>query len=140
MPVWQHPLSDHWRTANSLCLDCQKQSSSAFGLSLWVARDDFELTSGELNFWTTKAEDGNSKLCAFCSNCGSRIYHAFGDDDPFSVKAGSLDETSWLEPVVHIWIKRAHRWLNLEQSGTPCHQEEPDSFDPFIADWSVKKI
>lgn len=114
------------------CLDCQKQSSSAFGLSLWVARDDFELLKGDLSFWSTIADDGSTKNCAFCANCGSRIYHAFEADEPFSVKAGSLDNTSWLEPVAHIWTKRAHGWLALEDGNAPCYADEPHSFDRIV--------
>ena len=121
------------------CLDCQKQSSSAFGLSLWVLPNDFKLLSGELSFWSTLADDGTEKRCAFCDQCGSRIYHAFDDGSPFSIKAGSLDDTTWLEPVAHIWTKRAHNWLDLQRSGNPCYETEPESFDDIVAAWSLVK-
>jgi len=121
------------------CLDCQKQSSSAFGLSMWVARDDFELQSGKLRFWSTTADDGSEKRCAFCPECGTRIYHVFGDaSDPISLKAGTLDDTSRLDPVAHIWTKRAHRWLELERCGIICHSAEPDNFDRILAAWSAR--
>ena len=118
------------------CRDCQKQSSSAFGLSLWVERRAFELTRGALQQWTAIADSGDEKHCTFCGNCGSRIYHAFGDgDEPLSLKAGSLDETELLEPIGHIWTCRAHNWLELHRSGKPCYDREPESFDDLLKAW-----
>jgi hypothetical protein len=109
------------------CRDCQKQSASAFGMSLWVRRDDFEIVSGELSFWTTRGDSGAAKICAFCRHCGTRIHHAADDDrTPFSVKAGTLDETSGLQPVAHIWTKRAQPWALIDRERQPCFAEEPE--------------
>ena len=120
------------------CLDCQKQSSSAFGMSLWVAQKDFELISGELKFWSKQLPDGNLKKFAFCADCGTRIYHA-SEDEPktISLKAGSLDDTSQLDPVGHIWTKRAQPWLNLND-GRISVNGEPDDFAELIKTWSLK--
>jgi len=122
------------------CLDCQKQSSSAFGLSMWVAVKDFELLTGELKFWSTTADSGDEKRCAFCPECGTRIYHGFDDGSSrISIKAGTLDDTSKLDPVAHIWTRRAHRWLHLGSSGVQCHDTEPDSFDGILAAWAERR-
>ena len=118
------------------CLHCQAQSSSAFGLSMWVKNRDFEMLSGQLKFWTEKADDGSAKLCAFCPECGSRIYHAIeGDDGILSLKAGSLDDKAILIPIAHIWTKRAHDWLALEKQGASCFETEPQSFDELLKAW-----
>ena len=112
------------------CLHCQKQSSSAFGMSLWINRDDIDFISGELKFWTTKGDSGATKICAFCGNCGSRIYHCSDNDqDPLSLKAGTLNETSWLRPIAHLWTKRAQPWLSIDQEPDSCYDEEPSSDD-----------
>ena len=121
------------------CRDCQKQSSSAFGLSLWVDPKAFELVQGELRQWTAIADSGDEKHCTFCGQCGSRIYHAFGDgDEPISVKGGSVDDTRGLQPVGHIWTCRAHEWLELERSGKPCFSKEPESFDQLLRAWRAR--
>ena len=118
------------------CLHCQSQSSSAFGMSMWVKAQDFELLCGQLKFWTETADDGSAKICAFCPECGCRIYHALEDSDGvLSLKAGSLDDKSILTPIAHIWTKRAHDWLALEQSGARCYDTEPDSFDEIVDAW-----
>jgi hypothetical protein len=111
------------------CRDCQKQSSSAFGMSLIMASDDVSFTQGadRLKSWDTRGDDGRIKRCAFCPECGSRIYHASDrDDEPLSIKAGSLDDTQWLLPIAHIWVQSAQPWLQIEQGDRSCFAQEPD--------------
>jgi hypothetical protein len=121
------------------CRACQAQSASAFGMSMLVAVDDFELTAGKLKFWSTTADDGSVKHCAFCPECGTRIYHASDDPtDSISVKAGSLDNILQLAPVAHIWTKRAHHWLDLEKTGVIICQGQPDDFSEIIDAWASR--
>lgn len=34
------------------------------------------------------------------------------------IKAGTLDDTSGLEPTVHLWTQSAQEWMVLPESGT----------------------
>ncbi|MDX1431517.1 MAG: GFA family protein [Gammaproteobacteria bacterium] len=122
------------------CRDCQKQSSSAFGMSLWVAREDFELLAGEPRIWETRGDSGALKRCAFCATCGSRIYHA-GEDpgEPLSVKAGSLDDVSALRPIGHLWSRRAQPWLDLHPESFECADEEAVDFDDWQRRWQATR-
>ncbi len=111
------------------CTDCQKQSSSAFGMSLIVARADVEITAGQerLKTWDTHGDDGVLKRCAFCCDCGTRIYHTGeSNDDPLSIKAGSLDDTRWLRPVAQIWLQSAQPWIDVDPRRYRCFATEPD--------------
>ena len=118
------------------CRHCQKQSASAFGMSLWILEDSLELTCGRLETWNTQGDSGGRKVCAFCGRCGTRIYHAFGDDGgPLSLKPGTLDDTSDIRPVAHIWTRRAQPWLDLSSDGAPCYPGEPDSDEELLALW-----
>lgn len=109
------------------CRDCQKQSSSAFGISLWMNRHDVKFSGSPASLWSTHGGSGAVKICAYCSLCGSRIYHTRkGALAPLSIKAGTLNDTNWLKPVAHIWTKHAQPWLNIEQSELHCFQGEPD--------------
>lgn len=111
------------------CTDCQKQSSSAFGLSLIVDPADVEITRGaeRLKTWDTRGDDGALKRCAFCPDCGTRIYHApETGDEPISIKAGSLDDTAWLRPVAHLWLKSAQPWVSVDRELYRCFEQEPD--------------
>ncbi|MGH6954543.1 MAG: GFA family protein [Alphaproteobacteria bacterium] len=89
------------------CRECQKQSASAFGLSLIVRRDGFRLTRGATKSWSRPTDSGRALRCAFCPECGSRLWHEReGIVETISVKAGSLDEPVDLRSAVHIWTSR----------------------------------
>lgn len=119
------------------CTECQKQSASAFGLSFWVKRPDFELVSGEPKVWERPADSGGTTVCAFCPDCGTRLYH-FGlqDREILSVKAGSLDGASGFAPVGHIWVRSKLPWVDLScLPGDLVHETEPPDFGEFLRRW-----
>jgi hypothetical protein len=91
------------------CRECQRQSGSAFGMSLSIPAEAFELLSGNLKFFEVVCDSGRNKSCAFCPNCGTRIYHR--TDAGISIKAGTLDDTSRLRPTAHYWTKRRQPWV-----------------------------
>jgi hypothetical protein len=111
------------------CSDCQKQSASAFGMSLRMRPRDIEFVQGQetMRSWDTHGGDGRIKRCHFCPNCGTRLMH--GSDDPeetVSIKAGSLDDTGGLRPRAHIWLKSAQPWVTIERGNYACFDAEPD--------------
>ncbi len=111
------------------CRDCQKQSSSAFGMSLIVdpAVVDFVKGGENLKTWDSRGEDGQIKRCAFCPECGTRIFHAADrEDQPISIKAGSLDDTGWLQPVAHIWLHSKQAWVTADPARYRCFEREPE--------------
>ena len=96
------------------CTECQKQTSSAFGMTLPVAKRDFRLVSGSLNQWRRMADSGRELACFFCPECGSRVYHSSSlGPDYWHLKPGTLDDTSWLAPVAQVWTDSAQPWLEL---------------------------
>ena len=95
-------------------------------MSLIMHPNAVEWLRGEAKIWTTRADSGAVKRCAFCRDCGSRIYHAAADREaPVSIKAGSLDDTSGLWPSDHIWTSHAQRWLELDADNFRLHPREP---------------
>lgn len=115
------------------CTDCQQQSSSAFGMSVWFPASKFELLSGKLSTWKTQSASGNEKMCNFCPECGTRIYHGNSDQsETFSVKGGSLDSIRDIAPVAHIWTSSAQPWIRQRLSNEHCYKTEPDSFDMLV--------
>lgn len=100
------------------CHDCQKQSGSAFGMSLVIPPDAFSLKQGEPALFITAADSGRQKTCAFCSQCGVRIYNR--TSALMSVKAGTFDNTDWLQPDGQYFNDRMQPWLPSLQ-GIPNH-------------------
>lgn len=91
------------------CRDCQKQSASAFGISVIHAPEDLNIISGRPKSWTRATDSGGSLACFFCETCGTRLWHA--DGDVVSIKGGALDEPP--EVKTHIWTQSKLPWLNL---------------------------
>jgi len=91
------------------CRECQKQSASAFGISIIHAPEDLTVTRGTPKSWTRATDSGGSLTCWFCDTCGSRLWHAAGD--VISIKGGALE----VPPTVgtHIWTKRRLPWVVL---------------------------
>jgi hypothetical protein len=89
-------------------------------MSLVIRPDAFQLQSGELKQFRMTADSGREKTCAFCAECGVRIYNR--TSALMSVKAGTLDDTSWLNPDAHYWTKRKQPWMDLP-SDVPCFEE-----------------
>ena len=104
------------------CSGCQRQSGSAFGMSLSIPGESFRLLSGELKTFTTECDSGRTKSCAFCPGCGTRIYHQ-GPETTLSLKPGTLDDTAWLEPDSHYWTKRKQLWVSIPD-GVRCFDDD----------------
>jgi hypothetical protein len=100
------------------CLMCQKQSGSAFGMSLGMSPRAFQLTEGELKTFDVTCDSGRIKTCAFCPGCGTRIYNQ--TSGRMSIKAGTLDDTSSLRPVAHYWTKRKQPWVTIPEGVDAC--------------------
>ena len=60
------------RTVMCHCKECQRQSGSAFGLSMIVPRESLKLT-GVLKEYTRIADSGNENSGFFCAECCVRI-------------------------------------------------------------------
>jgi hypothetical protein len=110
------------RLAVCHCTDCQRQSGSAFGMSLLVASDSFRLLKGRLKTFSVVCDSGRTKHCAFCPDCGTRIYHQIVER-VVSVKPGTLDDTSWLAPAAHYWTGRKQPWFEIA-GDLPCFSDD----------------
>lgn len=89
------------------CRECQRQSASAFGISLDVPRAGFRVTQGKPKYWSHIADSGQKLKCAFCPTCGSRLWHELDPvTETVSIKAGSLDEPIDVTNAIHVWTKR----------------------------------
>lgn len=89
------------------CQECQKQSSSAYGISLDVLRAYFRVTHGTVKYWNRAADSGAKIKCAFCPVCGSRLWHESNSSSKvISIKGGSLDQPIDVSNAIHVWVSR----------------------------------
>lgn len=107
------------------CRECRKQSASAFGISVSVARDALRLTQGQVRSWRRPAARGGTLECLFCPVCGSRLWHETPGEGIRSVKGGSLDQPPDLSTAIHIWTVRRLPGVIIP-NGVPQFAGEPD--------------
>lgn len=110
------------------CKECQKQSSSAFGMSMPVPRKSVVLVKGQPKQWRRTSDNGREVSCSFCSNCGTRLFHnPARNDEITNIKPGTLDDTSWLKPVGSLWTRSAQTWLPQDRDMLN-YEAQPDDF------------
>lgn len=117
------------------CTECQRQSSSAFGMSMRVGLADVEVIGKMARHTRSKTESGSALVCEFCPSCGVRLFHrreAYEAD--LSLKAGSLDDTSWLVPAGHIWTGSKQKWVVIAQ-GELSYAGQPEVFLALMQRW-----
>lgn len=113
------------------CTECQKQSASAFGISVPVIEAALQI-SGKTRSWRRPTDSGSFTHCVFCPQCGSRLYHA-GENRAgmVTVKGGSLDDASRLRPVAHIWTVSKQDWVVLPE-GVPQWERQPQTREEWM--------
>lgn len=117
------------------CTECQRQSSSGFGMSMPVERSGFHIRRGVPQQWTRSSASGREVACAFCPSCGIRLFHAPSRNlSIVNIKPGTLDNTSWLNPVGHLWVGSAQQWLSLPQD-VLLFDGQPADFTPLFEAW-----
>ena len=83
-------------------------------MSFIVPREAFRLLNGHLKTFTRASDSGRPVLCAFCPECGTRIYHETRWlEGVVNVKPGTFDDTSFLRPSGQIWTAKKQAWLEL---------------------------
>jgi hypothetical protein len=109
------------------CTECRKQSASAFGISFTIRRNAFKVLQGQPASWTRLTASGHRLECAFCRDCGSRLWHqSSGDPETLNVKGGSLDEPVDLAKAVHIWTSSKLPGVVIPDNAL-CFPQEPDA-------------
>jgi len=117
------------------CTDCQTASGSAFALNMPVATKAFRIVKGEPKGWHHTSPSGVPVTSWFCGDCGARIYgERSGRPDSMNLRAGTLDDTSWLVPAAHIYLKSAQPWIK-PPADAAWYKIGPESFLPLAEKW-----
>ena len=97
------------------CKHCQRQTGTALSVLVAVPRGALRI-DGETRSYTTVGDDSGSKTeRVFCPECGSPLA-SLPDALPevALIKAGTLDDASWLDPQMHVWTDSAQPWVAIE--------------------------
>ena len=65
------------------------------------------MTKGETAKFEHTANSGNQRCKEFCPRCGSQLFSYTVDRDLTSIKVGSIDDASFVEPGINLFCSRA---------------------------------
>lgn len=117
------------------CTDCQRQSSSAFGLSMPVPRAALAVTGTTATYTRVNAA-GRTVDGHFCAACGTRLYHAPSRNPAIvNLKPGTLDDARWLRPVAHVWTCSAQAGTVLPPDALH-YAGQPENFNAIHDAWA----
>jgi len=95
------------------CKNCQKQAGTAFSVVVGIPKSALSV-HGRLNTYHDKDDSGKPVLRNFCPECGSPISSDVAVLPELTfIKAGTLDDTSWLDPKMHIYCDSAQSWISI---------------------------
>jgi hypothetical protein len=108
------------------CLNCQRQTGSAFVINLLIEADRVELLAGEPQRVDVPRDDGSAQPIFRCPDCQVAVFSEYGRPEVKFVRAGTLDDPSSIEPDVHIYTRSKVGWVTLPDSA-PAFDEFYDS-------------
>lgn len=95
------------------CHNCQKQAGSAFSVVVAIPKPAFSI-QGTLKTYADRGDSGKAVTRRFCPECGSPILsEAEALPDLTIIKAGTLDDPSWVKPTMEIFCDSAQPWVQL---------------------------
>ena len=97
-------------TRTCLCRDCQKFGGGNGTTNAFFAEDSVSY-QGELSWYESLADSGNTTWRGFCPKCGSHIFtKGSGRPDLIGIRLGALDDSDLVTPQATIWTESAPTW------------------------------
>jgi hypothetical protein len=101
-------------TAVCHCTHCQR-SGGAFSVNLGMPAESVQVSGATLANYEDMGTSGNGLNRMFCSKCGSAVAtDAKLFPGVLFIKAGTLDDSSWVKPGLHIWTDSAQSWVIID--------------------------
>ncbi len=108
------------------CLNCQRQTGSAFVVNLLLEADRVEITAGDPRPVDVPRDDGSAQRIYRCPTCQLALFSEYGRPEVRFVRAGTLDDPSTVAPDVHIYTRSKVPWVELPES-VPAFEAYYDS-------------
>jgi len=118
--------SEPVRQAHCFCTDCQKAGGTQMSTNVIVPKDSLRVTKGKPAQYVGTGDSGKKIIRFFCSGCGSPLW---SEPELIAelriVKAGSLDDSSWVKPETAIYLDSAPPWSAIPQGVTTFAKARP---------------
>lgn len=102
-------------TAICHCENCQRQTGTAFSIIVAVPEDSISFENKDsLKEYLDQGQSGKAVHRKFCGDCGSPIMSLVDNAPGLGIlKAGTLNDTSWLNPTIEFWCESSQPWLEF---------------------------
>jgi hypothetical protein len=101
------------------CLNCQRQTGSAFVINVLIESSRVESLAGEAKCVPVPRTGAKRQQIYRCPSCETAVWSTYGRKSILFVRAGTLDDPSAVEPDVHIYTRSKVPWVMLPES-TPA--------------------
>jgi hypothetical protein len=108
------------------CLNCQRQTGSAFVINLLIETDRVEVVAGEPQPVDAPRDDGPAQRIYRCPSCQVAVFSEYGRPGVRFVRGGTLDDPTAVAPDVHIYTRSKVPWVQLPDD-TPTFEAYYDS-------------
>ena len=98
------------------CLNCQRQTGSAFVINVLIEADRVEVLAGEPRAVDVPRDDAPPQRIWRCPTCEIALFSQYGHPGERFVRAGTLDDPSSVAPDVHIYTRSKLPWVVLSHA------------------------
>ena len=117
------------------CTECQTASGTSFVLALKMPYGGVKVTEGEAKPFLRPEADGQERHVFRCPRCLAALWSERLDSkEMITVYAGTLDNSSTLRPVAHIWTGDAQPWITFPEESLQF-PGNPPSLQPIVQAW-----
>ena len=95
------------------CLNCQRQTGSAFVINLLIEADRVELLAGEPQPVDVPRDDGSAQRIYRCPTCQVAVFSEYGRPEVRFVRARDARRAAAITPDVHIFTRSKVAWVTL---------------------------
>src|SRR5262245_38872032 len=98
------------------CLNCQRQTGSAFVINVLIEAERVRLLRGEPVAVDVPRDDGSRQRIMRCPDCRVALWSFYTRPQLAFVRAGTLDVPSSVRPDVHIYTRSKLPWVVIPPS------------------------
>jgi hypothetical protein len=98
------------------CLNCQRQTGSAFAINLLIEAREVEVLAGAPRPIEVPRDDGTTQRIYRCPDCQTALFSEYTRPEVWFVRAGTLDRPAEITPDVHIFTRSKVGWVTIPES------------------------
>ena len=113
------------------CMNCQRQTGSAFVVNLLIEAARVQILAVSPQPVDVPRDDGRAQRIFRCPRCQVAVFSEYSRPGVWFVRGGTLDEPTGITPDVHIYTRSKVDWVALPD-GAPAFEAyyEPDQLWP----------